>query len=186
MKLKAFFPLYLAAVLAIPGAMIYGHESTLKKGEPYLFKTQPVDPMDLFRGRYVALAFEQDQFEYQGTETFQAGEKVYAILGKDASGYARVESLSRAKPKRGAYLKVRVAWHETSRWIYDEKTDVGKDIVVNAVHLLLPFNRFYMNEKKAPQAEAEYRQSAGKSHARIRVLKGLGVIENLVVDEKTY
>ncbi len=186
MKLKSLFPLYLLMVLTIPGAMIYGHEAVLRNGEPFLFKTRPVDPSDLFRGRYVALAFEQDKIDYQGPEHFEAKDKVYAVLGKDAKGFASIESLTRVKPKQGNYLKVRVAWHETSRWVYDEKTKQGENITVNTVHLILPFNRFYMNEKKAPQVEAAHRKSTENSHARIRVLNGSGVIESLEVDGKIY
>lgn len=193
MKLKALFPLYLAVVFAVPGAMIYCHETILKTGEPYLFKTRPVDPYDLFRGRYVSLAFEQDTFDYKGSEYFDAKDKVYAVLGQDAQGFASIASLTRVKPKDGAYLKVRVAWHETSRWVYDEKTKQGENVAVNTVHLLLPFNRFYMNEKKAPKAEDYYRRVHTEAQAKktevnlsaqVRVLKGHGILEALSADGK--
>ncbi len=193
MKLKTLFPLYLAVVFAVPGAMIYCHETILKTGEPYLFKTRPVDPYDLFRGRYVSLAFEQDTFDYKGSEYFDAKDKVYAVLGQDAQGFASIASLTRVKPEDGAYLKVRVAWHETSRWVYDEKTKVGENVAVNTVHLLLPFNRFYMNEKKAPKAEDYYRRVHTEAQekktevnlsAQVRVLKGHGILEKVLAEGK--
>ena len=128
MKLKSFFPVYLAILLAIPGAMIYSHEKILKQGEVFMFKTRPVDPYDLFRGRYVVLAFEQDSFEYNGPEHYPNNTVVYLTLGRDKKGFTKIESFSTEKPKSGTYLRAHVSWHEKTRWIYSEKTKTSEAV----------------------------------------------------------
>ena len=41
------------AQLFIPTQMILNQETILKTGKPYRFKTQPVDPSDPFKGKYI-------------------------------------------------------------------------------------------------------------------------------------
>ncbi len=54
--------------------------------------------------------------------------------------------------------------------------------------LQLPFDRFYMEEAKAPAAEAAYREhnrkGAQDAYVIVRVLEGAGVIEDLYVGGK--
>ncbi|HCM42939.1 MAG TPA: hypothetical protein DIS66_06490 [Candidatus Omnitrophica bacterium] len=190
MKLKSFFPVYLAILLAIPGAMIYSHEKILKQGEVFMFKTRPVDPYDLFRGRYVVLAFEQDSFEYNGPEHYPNNTVVYLTLGRDKKGFTKIESFSTEKPKSGTYLRAHVSWHEKTRWIYSEKTKTSEAVSANTVRFHFPFSRFYMNERKAPKAEALYRDVNSPDPkkpqivmaAQVRVLNGSGILENVLVD----
>ena len=54
--------------------------------------------------------------------------------------------------------------------------------------VVLPLDRFYMNEKMAPRAEQAYRENSRtanhNAHIRVRVRHGDAVIEDLVLDGK--
>ena len=43
------------AQLAVPTAMVWQRDQTLKQGRVWKFRTAPVDPVDVIRGRYIAL-----------------------------------------------------------------------------------------------------------------------------------
>ena len=47
--------------LAVAGGAIVKSELALRTGEAFRFRIQPVDPVDAFRGRYVAIRFAVDR-----------------------------------------------------------------------------------------------------------------------------
>ena len=164
------------AQLAVPGYMIYQRENTLKNGETFLFKTAPVDPFDAFRGRYVALNFDQTTISLPDENTdIRQGNTVYTQLEKNEHGVASLVSIHRSKPKYGAFLRTKV------------RSAYGSEIRVK-----LPFDRFYMDEFSAPEAERLYRkinrwqtENKGKKrecYAQVKVLDGLAVLEGLIID----
>ncbi len=167
------FACAVAAQLAVPAWMIVGKERVLREGAVYKLKTMPVDPADLFRGRYVALAFEEASAPRTPGEVYESDERVYIVLENGADGFAHVARISRIQPSSGDYVRVRVD--------YDYPPEAR-------VRFLFPFNRYYMDEYKAPQAEAAYRQhNLMKSHdayVTVRVLKGEAVVEELYVGGK--
>ncbi|MBW7907813.1 MAG: GDYXXLXY domain-containing protein [Kiritimatiellae bacterium] len=163
--------LVVAAVqLAVPALMVQGRERTLREGEAFRFRTQPVDPYDAFRGRYVALSAEQFTINSDMPMKKRGGrERVYASLTTDADGYGAVSSVSRDAPTTGAYIRATV-------WSVGD----GKVLV------RLPLERFYLPEDEAPAAEAAYR-TANSRGARaadivVRVRKGDAVIEDLLIE----
>lgn len=188
----------IAAQLAVPCAMIYSMENILKHGEVWRFKTAPVDPYDIFRGRYVALAVEESKIDYQGGEKFFPGQKVYVTLLKDGQGFARLKEISSKKPDAESFLKVTVNYHETLRHVLVPAAQTAaaaqtpaeyRQEKVNTVHLRLPFDRYYMNEKKAPEAELQYQQRHADGQMKnayidARVLGGQALIEGLYLDGK--
>jgi len=53
-----------------------------------------------------------------------------------------------------------------------------------SANISLPFDRFYMREEIAPKAEQVLRARSGVTvNAKLRVLNGKGVIEELMVGE---
>ena len=65
---------------------IYKRESVLHHGRVFKFQTAPVDPVDAFRGRYVALSF---QAEHRSRErSLSAGTPLWAVLTEDDNGFA--------------------------------------------------------------------------------------------------
>lgn len=155
--------------LLFPAAMIFRQERTLKTGERVLVKTQPVDPYDVLRGRYVALGYEQNRINQPG-HGFKRRQLAYAQYSLDEQGFATVTNLVEKVPG-GPSLPVRV-------W--------GMSGV--EVHYQFTFNRYFLNEKIAPEAEAAYRRMnrGGKTNAWVvvRAGKGRAVLEDLVLDGK--
>ncbi len=47
--------------IGVAGSMVWQHATTLTAGRVWKFRTAPVDPVDAFRGRYVALRFAAEE-----------------------------------------------------------------------------------------------------------------------------
>lgn len=168
----ALFAFVCISQLVVPASMIYKREATLQYGEVFKFKTAPVDPYDAFRGRFVALNYEQNTiYGDWSDEGYRRGRVVYAVLERDAEGYASVVEVRLDQPDSQVFLKVRVSWVNNNRLM-----------------LNLPFDRYYMDEFEAPAAEREFIWRQGRqertAYALTRVRNGFGVIEELMVEEK--
>ncbi|MEQ1439653.1 GDYXXLXY domain-containing protein [Fontimonas sp. SYSU GA230001] len=162
---------------AVPAFLIHRGQTTLREGAQYRFRTAPVDPADPFRGRYVRLDFEAARIVAQGAASaFEPGQRVYASLGRDAQGDAVIAGISATPPSSGDYLQAEVQWNNR-----DE------------LRLRLPFDRYYLDERLAPEAERRYwasrpRRGAEEEDARrpayvtVRVRKGYAVLEELYLD----
>ncbi|MCL5269750.1 MAG: GDYXXLXY domain-containing protein [bacterium] len=159
------------AQLAVPGWMIVRREITLREGELFKFSTAPVDPADAFRGRYVWLRLEPDRVTVPGGAAWPDNRRAYAVLAADANGFAKVIRLDPTLPSDAPAIPVRVLWS-------DSRT--------GEVHIRWPLDRFYMEEKKAPAAEAAYRSRSRRDnrdcHVTVRVHDGNAVLENLFID----
>lgn len=168
----AIFGLVCLVQLGVPLAMIQRRELALRDGSVHRFRTAPVDPYDAFRGRYVALQFAEDALDIPAATTYYRNEKVYAVLVRDEDGFTRIDGLSRKRPAQGEYLTVRVRWETQGE----------------TVRVRLPFDRYYMNEKLAPEAERLYRTrrqaDERPAYVTVRVKRGFGVLEELYVDGK--
>jgi uncharacterized membrane-anchored protein len=166
------FVLLCVAQLWVTGSGIARYERTLSQGVVYRFESAPVDPEDPFRGRYVRLRFAAEETALPMQESTGHSRKVYAVLGVDDRGFAVFTELLEAAPAEGDYLYVDVQ----PTWV--EKGTVAR--------LSLPFDRYFMEESKAPAAEKAYREATrrgGEADAfvTVRVLDGLGVIEDLYI-----
>ena len=163
------FALAAALHLGVPASMIWSKERVLSEGEVFKFRTAPVDPYDAFRGRYVALAFQEHSAPLRSGQSFERGQEVYAIVEKAEDGFARFTRVETQAPAQGDYVRVRVTH------VYP-KHDVSFD---------LPFDRFYMNERLAPGAEKAYaelsRDEKSEACALVRVKDGQAAIEQVFV-----
>jgi uncharacterized membrane-anchored protein len=163
-----------AGQLAIPAYMIRRQERTLREGRPYKFQTAPVDPYDAFRGRYVALRFTQEYAAWPGTNTARRV-PAFALVGEDADGFAVVRELALTRPVTGDFVRVQVHY---AGW----GTNAGM------AYFTFPFDRYYMEETKAPVAERAYweRNRRGmtnlNSYAVVRIRRGHAALEELFVD----
>ena len=99
-------------------------------------------------------------------------DRVYAVLTTGADGFAIISGLSLTPPASGDYVRVK------SRYVFSEKALID-----------LPFDRFYVNEKLAPEADkwfAENIRSTQGITAEVRVLNGRAVLEDLSLDGKPF
>jgi len=175
--LWGFFALVCVVQVSVIGIQIWSYERILKEGEVYYFNVLPLDPYDAFRGRYVTLRFENAN-KAPTTEKAIKGEgpsKAYAILEHDEAS-DRIKEVRYTKPFNEHYLDVNVF---PSLKMTTQKSDDAQ-----LVYFSLPFDRFYMREDIAPQAEKLLRVRSGvKVKAKLRVLDGKGIIEDLRVGE---
>lgn len=175
--------LLIAAQLAVPFHMIRDRENTLRNGALFKFRTRPIDPADPFQGRYVWLAFEDDYIpgpEDQKTD-LKYREKVYVLIETDLDGFARPVDLSRKKPSESHYLRTRFSGYR-SDWNRETRKSVHKGIRFD-----FPFDRFYMEEAKAPRAEKLAREATRTTNcwANVRILNGKAVIEDVYAEGKS-
>lgn len=154
--------LLLIAILQLAAVtwMIASREIVLATGQEVKFVTSPVDPADPFRGRYVALRFEAAVVESE-TDLAPASGPICAVLSVDNDGYATITALLADPPADAPYITI-TRWYRT--WdnpVPAEVTDETANDVPQTYHyaLTLPFDRYYMNEKAAPQAETAYREA---------------------------
>jgi uncharacterized membrane-anchored protein len=171
--------LVIIAQLAALASMIQSKERILRSGEAFRFKTRPIDPADPFQGRYVSLGFEADHIpiEHVQADGLRVHETIYATLESDAEGYARFSGWSRERPTTGAFLKTRYLGNHT-RWDQGGQRSISKGLNIE-----IPFNRFYMDEAKAPRAEQAARDATRSTNcwAAVRILGGKAVVEDVFV-----
>lgn len=174
MKTRYLFIIFIIVALAqafVPVKMIYDSEMVERKGTVYKFKTEPIDPNDPFRGKYVNLNYEMDSFTTNDS-TWVYGEPVYITLKKDSEGFASIAKLSHIAPDDNSeYITA-----ETGTYYYGE------------IHFDIGLDRYYMEESKAPEAEQayiEYNRNSSKkpAYALISVRNGNAVLQDVIIDD---
>jgi uncharacterized membrane-anchored protein len=153
--------------------MIVEQEDILVNGKIFRFETEPVDPSDPFRGKYITLDFKDDTFKHYGTK-WQSGETVYVILTEDNDGFARIADVSDSPPRSEVY--------------YVQGTVLFSD--TETVRISYPFERFYMEESKAPGAEKLYQDvnrndSSQTAYAIVRIKNGKPALEAVMIDDRS-
>lgn len=170
LRLVLFIALALAQIAVAARAIILS-EIALRHGEVYRFRLQPVDPVDAFRGRYVALRFAQDRTPVTDEVPHLGQEKVYVPLVVDDEGFAIFGSARLEAPETGDYLYLQGG--------VEFMDDDGE----RRLSLALPFRRYYMTEELAKEVDtAMWRRGIRPAWVTVRVHGGVGVIEDLYVD----
>jgi len=169
--------------LAIPFRMIHSRETILREGELFRFKTRPIDPTDPFQGKYVRLDYHNDFIPCSETEKPDLARKepIYAFLETDTEGFTHFSGWSRTPPETGSYLKTRYLYEHST---YNAKT---KKRVYKGFNIDIPFDRFYMDEAKAPRAEQIARDTSQTTNcwAAVRIFEGKAVIEDVFAEGKS-
>lgn len=177
MNKKIIYPTFILMVLVqlyIPSRMIFHNEMVLVSGMEYKFKAAPVDPNDPFRGKYITLSFAENSFQTADTSAWEQGETIYVDLTTDSAGFAKVLDISRTEPMdREDYIKASVSYSVSD--------------TMTMVFIQYPFDRFYMEESKAPEAEITYNESLRDTnqvtYALVLVKKGEAVIKDVMIDD---
>src|SRR3954469_19827099 len=94
--------------LAVPASLVWKREHTLRRGSTWKFRTAPVDPVDAFRGRYVALRFEAETHEIAAAPTVEYGDPVFVILRTDGEGFAEIDQVTTTRPSGDDYIGARL------------------------------------------------------------------------------
>lgn len=176
--LLAVFGLMAIAQWTVPGVMIYNKEKVLLKGKIFHFRTEPIDPSDPFRGRYVSLNFRASDFTAAPVDSsLQNYDEVYVVLEKDKDGFAAIKNVVKQQPAGSMdYVKATISYIDA----------MGEDTAV--LHINYPFTEFYMDEYKAPAAESVYRESnidsTQKTYAVVKILNGEAAIKDIMINDK--
>lgn len=155
--------------VAVPARMLWDRESTLRHGEAFRFRCEPIDPVDALRGRYVVLGFEGVEVAHRGG-AWSRDETRPARITVDDDGFARIAEVLEVPPDDAPWIPVR------PRADADDDTDT--------VRVELPFDRFYMDEFDAPRAENALRRRGDErvdAWLVVRVRHGRAVPEMLYV-----
>lgn len=161
-----------AAQWYVPLQMIAEQENLHDEGKVFRFKTQPVDPSDPFRGKYITLSYEADNFSANG-ERWMRGETIFVLLEEDRNGFASIASISRTKPDDSDnYVQAVVAYGE------------------ERVHIQYPFDKFYMEESKAKPAENVYldanrNDSTQVAYAIVHVRDGSAALSDVIINGRS-
>ena len=157
---------------AAPLSQIWTHEQTLTQGALIKLKCSAPDPYDPLRGRYLAVRPAQREVNVSADMKLKQGMQVFAALTTGADGFATITSLSRTPPAIGDYIRVRTGY------AYESKATIE-----------WPFERFYINEKLAPEADEWFAENIRTDKgitAEVRVLKGRAVLADLSLDGKSF
>ena len=175
MKTIYIFLVFVVVALAqlyVPASMIFQQEKIIDKGVAYKFKTQPIDPADPFKGKYIRLNYEIGSFP-SNDSTWTRNQDIYVSLANDSLGFANIAGVSKDVPSNGDFIKTTVNWYD----LYDKK------VVIN-----FQFEEFYMNETKALDAEIAHRDAQRDSlpnntYALVYVLDGNAVLDNVFIND---
>ncbi|WP_435623526.1 GDYXXLXY domain-containing protein [Flagellimonas sp.] len=175
---KAIFPLFILIALAqlfVPAQMIWNNEDVLETGKAFKFKTAPIDPNDPFRGKYIFLNFDNVDVEIPKEHDWKRGELVYVSLMENPKGFAEISSVSKEEPKETEdFVLAKVGF------INSYNTDI------TTMTILYPFERFYMEESKAYDAELTYRDSqrdtTKTTYALVHIKNGDAVLKDVLID----
>lgn len=168
------FCVVLAAQLAVPGWVVFEQEQTLRHGVEYKFLTEPVDPYDCFRGRYVALRFKAADVKQKETPELPRHTMAYVTVKAGADGFAEVDRVSKAPLKGDNVFQAKV--------FYPWRPNGPEEL-----SLEFPFNKYFMDEKLAPAAEKAYRKANTRENTKpcwalVRVRRGQAALVNLYID----
>lgn len=167
------FLIVAGAQLFVPAKMILNQETILETGKLYKFKTQPIDPSDPFKGKYISLNYAIDVYKTKDS-LWERRKPIYVYLETDSLGYAKVETVSRTilPENKNEFVKANVQWYAK----YSSELNID-----------FPFNRYYMKETKAYDAEIAVRNRQRDSfpdntHALIYVKNGEAVLNDVIID----
>jgi len=157
----------------VPLNMIMQQEDILKEGTVFKFKTRPVDPNDPFRGKFVILNYEAARNETAEEQHWFRGEPVFVRIATDAQGFAKVHALEKMAPvDDDDYVQAEIdrIWGENP----------------TRIRIKFPFERFYMEETKAPKAEALFRDMRADTsiviYSLVVINQGKSALEDVLVN----
>nr|WP_298997290.1 GDYXXLXY domain-containing protein [uncultured Allomuricauda sp.] len=169
----SLFVLVALAQLYVPAKMIWNNEDVLRTGKEFKFKTAPIDPNDPFRGKYIVLNFSNTRVQIPKDHNWTRGEDIYVSIKEDEEGFVSIHSIAKEKPEgKTDFVKAKVGFITSQN-----NSQLNVDY---------PFDRFYMEEFKAPEAEITYRESrrdtTKTAYALVSVKQGDAVLKDVLID----
>ncbi len=143
------FALLAIIQLFVAAKMIVDSENVINNGSTFLFKLKPIDPNDPFRGKYMTLAFDADNFSIDTCINIGHHE-AFVYLKKDNAGFAEIQSVEYDTNLKGTdYVKASV---------YCDYYGPVNKLKKPSLQVNYPFNRYYMNELDITEVEDKVRE----------------------------
>ena len=167
-------PLVFALQWAVPLIQVVRGEGILREGVALRLELQPVDPLDVLRGRYLALAFPEEEKEHTLPPGVQGGDTIYVVLEAGKDGLAHITRLSHSV-QDGAFA-----------YTIPDGYKAGDTIRIN-----IPLTRYYLPEGDAVKIDELFRFRNNESpHSNatlgVRIKDGQIVAESLWLDGQPY
>jgi uncharacterized membrane-anchored protein len=195
----ALFVLFAIATVAVPLSLIVHYETVRREGKVHKFRIAPVDPVDAFRGRYVTLSFADNTLKSGSSSELphdyynSRDPLVHIRLKQDADGFSVPAELLESAAKMGDFPgDVIIIDKHRERYIAE---DTATKSPSSRLVLDYPFNRYYLPENIAPEAERIYQAALrwtpnatvipavrNANYATVRVLNGAAVLDELYIN----
>lgn len=182
--LLALFLLAWAVGLYYPAAKILRFEFPWVPPAVVRFNAGIYDPYDPFRGRYVAISAREQVTlvrDAGNRQVIDQSSRLYAVIELDEKGMAKIVNLTE-KPQAG---KINLRLDRDSVYLTTRNKDNAD---YDTYNVQLPFSRFYMNEKLAPEAERAFMRAArsgaqGKCQIVVKIYRdGAHAIDGLEIE----
>ena len=175
--LLPLFGLMQVAQWLVPSKLIYDSEKTISDGVTFMFRTRPVDPYDPFRGKYITLYFEDNKIRRDTLESFNDGESVFVLVEADSLGIGVPKDVSHSIFDTSNCFEATVSYSVRDsangfRWVYLE----------------FPFNKFFLEETLAPQAEMTYSETRSDTipgFAVVKIKDGSAVLQDVMINDSS-
>lgn len=165
------FGIMVLAQIIASAQIVYKYEHAIASENVYKFKTAPMDPNDPFRGKYISLNYQINFFKTKD-DNWDNYKKGYAYFSRDKDGFAVLETLTKQPLSDSNFDYVEV---ELRNYHHDR------------IYFALPFNRYYMEESKAYDAEVLARKLSrdrkeNNIYALVHIEKGTYVLTDIIVN----
>lgn len=168
----AVFAVAAVAQWLLPLSGIWQHERVISRGTLVKIECGAPDPYDPLRGRYLAVRPAQSTVsEPEGFPRGRGRVPVWATLEAGDDGLSRIKSLSLEPVSGPTVIPLTARYRGTTN---------GTDVI----WLDWPFDRFYVNERLAPDADklVAERSRDRKTVAEVRLLDGRAVLTDILLD----
>ena len=162
----------------VPLVGVWQHERIIARGVAVRFECAAPDPYDPFRGRFLAvrpaetMVLAPEGIAQSGYGANRIVVPVWATLVADEHGLSRIQTLS-LEPVSGPTV-IRLGAR------LSVETDGAKMVMIS-----WPLDRFYLNERLAPDADRLVAERLGRGKppvAEIRLLDGQAVLTDILLD----
>lgn len=107
-RLHIAFGVVVAAQVLLPLGIVGWNEWRLQSGTEVRLRTEPIDPLDVFRGRYVTLNYEISRLPVPGR--VERGDTVYVILREESDAWTALRATTRRPSGDETFIRGRATY----------------------------------------------------------------------------
>ena len=139
-----------AQLLLILG-LIGQHEYRERAWRSIRLRVEPVDPVSLFRGRYVNLGYDFSQLETKGGN-WKKGETVYLQLTPDEEGNWQLAGFGRSPEAEAGALVLQGRVEHFYAWVWRPR-GVERPAGLHTLTVRTGLESYFLSERRAPEIE---------------------------------